>query len=57
MDGAIAATCKNRVAAPAHSILGLGPGASGRLRFQRLGLDASIVEQGKRLVNGRAVPC
>ena len=57
MNSAIPAAGKNRVAAPLDSLSGQRLGAAGRERFQRLGFNARIAEDGERLVDGRAVPC
>jgi len=56
MDGAIAATGKNRVAAPAHSILGQHTGAAGRAGLQRFGFNARFAQDGERFVNGCTTP-
>ena len=56
MDGAIAATGNNRVAAPAHGFLGQHAGAAGREGLNRFGFNACFAQDGERLVDGRAMP-
>jgi hypothetical protein len=42
MNSAIAATGKNRVASPAHGLLGQHTGAAGCVGFQRFGFNARL---------------
>jgi len=57
MDSAIPAAGQNRVAAPLDCLLGQRSGVSARERFQRLGFNACVAEDGERLVDGGAVAC
>jgi hypothetical protein len=51
MNSAIAATGKNRVASPAHGLLGQHTGAAGCVGFQRFGFNARFAQDGKRFVD------
>ena len=56
MDGAIAATGNNRVAAAAHCFFSQYACAAGRDGFQRFGFNTRFAQDGERLVDGCATP-